>query len=429
MESDFDRFDSEPHNPSRVRISITQASFSEEEDEDKLYKPRVRSDSDSSIDDKEMEKLMEENDSHNNGQLQNGGVSSSGQDDYVGAVEDEEVSKALENGVTLGEDAHLPKESHEFLDSSVGSDESQDGTNGDVSPMKSPAMEMIGDRVLIERDGKFELVDVSEIKAEYFDMLGISDTNNHTASEGTASDLTENNVKNIEEEKPEKKPRPKTTSVDDFHRRTETKRTARDLNRNRSQSAKADRKRNDEYSYIKSAYAMTEQQLEIRKKCKKAKLRRQKEEQEREREEEQRKREDAERAFQAWLHAKIEAARQARSMQPDPGIENEKKEARQKDADSAYSEWLDTKRKQDKAMREMENKRRVDEAAQYAIRDRQLCDEAFRRWLRRKKKEEEAKNAAKKKKKPKLKRKEQPPLNSPKNRYYEYYGYRNNVVL
>ena len=66
-------------------------------------------------------------------------------------------------------------------------------------------------------------------------------------------------------------------------------------------------------------------------------------------------------------------------MQADPGIENEKKEARQKDADSAYSEWLDTKRKQDKAMREMENKRRVDEAAQYAIRDRQLCDEAFRR--------------------------------------------------
>lgn len=55
------------------------------------------------------------------------------------------------------------------------------------------------------------------------------------------------------------------------------------------------------------------------------------------------------------------------------------KEARQKDAVAAYSEWVEMKRKQDKALREMEGKRRADEAAQYAIRDRQLCDEAFRR--------------------------------------------------
>lgn len=119
----------------------------------------------------------------------------------------------------------------------------------------------------------------------------------------------------------------------------------------------------------------------------------------------------------------------ARANQLDPDVDKERKEARQKDAQSAYSEWLHTKRKQDKAVREMEDRRKADEAAQYAIRDRQLCDEAFRSWLKKKKKEENAKNAAKKKKKPKLKRKEQPPLNSPKNRYYEYYGYRNNVVL
>lgn len=72
-------------------------------------------------------------------------------------------------------------------------------------------------------------------------------------------------------------------------------------------------------------------------------------------------------------------ARQARLNQPDPNVEKQRKEARQKDANSAYSEWLELKRKQDKALRDMEHQRRVDEAAQYAIRDRQLCDEAFRR--------------------------------------------------
>lgn len=67
MESDFDRFDSELYNLSRVWILIMQVFFLEEEDEDKLYKFCVRFDLDSSIDDKEMEKLMEENDSYNNG--------------------------------------------------------------------------------------------------------------------------------------------------------------------------------------------------------------------------------------------------------------------------------------------------------------------------------------------------------------------------
>lgn len=422
MEKDFIEDDVNPKNPSTVRIAITQASFSEDDDEEK---PRVRSDSDSSIDEKEMEKLMQENGSNENEQLQNGRVGSSREHGDMRTAEDDEVSKAFENGVSLRESS----ENRVSVDESVESIDSHNGINGD----SLPAMEVIGDRVLIERDGKFELVDVSEIKAEYYDMLGLSaETNGHsenTTSEETPSELLEDNVEYRKDEKPETKPRPKTTSLHDFHRRKEQKRTNRDLNRTRTQSAKALRKQNDEYSYVKSVYAMTEQQLEIRRKCREAKLRRQKEGQEREREEQQRKREDADRAFQAWLYAKIEAAREARANQLDPDVDKERKEARQKDAQSAYSEWLHTKRKQDKAVREMEDRRKADEAAQYAIRDRQLCDEAFRSWLKKKKKEENAKNAAKKKKKPKLKRKEQPPLNSPKNRYYEYYGYRNNVVL
>ena len=72
-------------------------------------------------------------------------------------------------------------------------------------------------------------------------------------------------------------------------------------------------------------------------------------------------------------------AQQARLNQPDPNVEKERKEEKQKDANSAYKEWLELKQKQDKSLRDMEHQRRVDEAAQYAIRDRQLCDEAFRR--------------------------------------------------
>lgn len=47
---------------------------------------------------------------------------------------------------------------------------------------KSPTLEMVGDRVLIERDGKSELVDASEIKAEYVKMLGLDKGNEHCHS-------------------------------------------------------------------------------------------------------------------------------------------------------------------------------------------------------------------------------------------------------
>ena len=85
-------------------------------------------------------------------------------------------------------------------------------------------------------------------------------------------------------------------------------------------------------------------------------------------------------SMQAWLTAKTEEAKEmqrlAKLNQPDPNIAVEKAQA----AQEAYNEWLETKRKQSKANRLLENSRKADEAAQYIIRDRELCDEAFRRW-------------------------------------------------
>lgn len=315
MENDLYEDEVNPNNPSKVRISITRASFSEDEgDLESPEKSRPRADSDSSIDEQEMEKLMQEGDENENEQLHNGeeklnghsGDPSSNDDDNNSrTVDDDEVTKAFENGVTISDAADERSESAgkvgDEQNDSLQSNNKEDSSES--SPTKSPAMEMIGDRVLIERDGKFELVDVSEIKAEYYDMLGIAPENNgeNATSEETGSETSESSVKEIAEDKPEKRPRPKTTSVHELHRRNEKKRTAKGVDRTRSQSAKALRQRSDEYAHIKSDYAMTEQQLEIRRKCKEAKLRRQKEEQEREREEQQRKREDADRAFQVSI--------------------------------------------------------------------------------------------------------------------------------
>lgn len=320
MENEFVEDDANPNNPNRVRISITRASFSEDDSdiESPEESTRPRADSDSSINEQEMERMMKEEEQNENEQLNKGEKleehnDATSNNNVVKDSEDEQVSKAFENGVTLQDEAD---EASSERSESVGKvndepDESAQISNKEdssvSSPAKSPTMEMIGDRVLIERDGKFELVDVSEIKAEYYELLGITPEANgvNNGSEGKSSEATENDGEEIPEEKPASRPRPKTTSVQEQHRRNEKKRNTRSVDRTRSQSAKAIRQRNDDYAHIRSEYAMTEQQLEIRRKCREAKLRRQKEEEEREREEQQRKKEDAERAFQVRVFEKL----------------------------------------------------------------------------------------------------------------------------
>ena len=83
--------------------------------------------------------------------------------------------------------------------------------------------------------------------------------------------------------------------------------------------------------------------------------------------------------FKAWLNAKKEEAKERHQEEerrkPDPSIQKE----RLSSAKSAYGKWLEEKRTQTKLEQRYEKSRQEDEAAQYLIRDRGLCDEAFQR--------------------------------------------------
>ena len=156
--------------------------------------------------------------------------------------------------------------------------------------------EIVGDRVLVEKDGKFELVDANEIKAEYFEMLGIKPEESggdvKTTKEPTA---TSSEVKVRE--------RPKTTPA----RGNRYGEAPPPQRFKRVQSSWGGRRRNDEFGNIRSAYGLTDKQLEIKRKREEAIARRKKEEEEMAREEERRKREDAERAFQVSSHQTVGA--------------------------------------------------------------------------------------------------------------------------
>lgn len=271
---------------SGVRISITRASLSEDEGDFGKSTSLQRGDEDNpSSDEEEVEKILREEEEKE--QLVEGEEeptnSTTGKNNSSSAsttAEEEGVSRAFENSVSI----------------------SEDGTSGEKEDInetlrQSSQIEVVGDRVLIERDGKFELVDVNEIKAEYFEMLGISPEKSEPTSE--PSDNTSVEVSECDKDKsPERKTRPKTTSLHELLRRNEIKATPA---KNRSKSAKT-RSRKDEFAHLKSPYGMTEQQIEIKRKREEAIARRKKEEEERRREEARRKREDAERAFQVSFH-------------------------------------------------------------------------------------------------------------------------------
>jgi hypothetical protein len=70
-----------------------------------------------------------------------------------------------------------------------------------------------------------------------------------------------------------------------------------------------------------------------------------------------------------------ERKREEAQNKPDQTLQ----ERKLSEAQQAYEEWLFSKRQQNKVAREYEERRRSEEASQFLIRDRQLCDEAFRR--------------------------------------------------
>jgi len=443
-------------NKSGVSIEITNPSDSEgseyDSDFDELTEANIdrsngnyeaeHSDN-SNFDEEELDRVltgmeMEEKEAAQNEDGEQKAQETDSEVKQDGGDEVEAVSSAIENDLKLEQEEEKPAKDGEDIGASDEEDKDKDSG-------VAVSAEIVGDRVLIERGGKFELVDVNEVKAEYFEMLGIKPEKVNNVSTGSAASDEKPSQNTTAEERKDEKPaesvesreksprnstRPKTTSSAESRRKTNS--SSRRDDYSRAQSAQQ-RHPNPEFSHIKSRYGMTEQQLEIKRRREEAIARRKKEEEEREREENERKRDDAERAFQAWLNAKNEEMKEFRKEQAKNRPDPKEKEEREKEAIKAYEHWRQAKRQQQKQLQQYEESRLMEEAESFVVRDRVLCEEAFRRWLKKKNKDLRTKRVAQKKvekmKKRRRKKKEQIPVNSDSIKYVEYYGYRNTVVL
>ncbi|XP_019647757.1 PREDICTED: coiled-coil domain-containing protein 181-like isoform X1 [Branchiostoma belcheri] len=355
----------------------------------------------------------------------------------------ENVAEDVKDKLTLSESESNSTENN--AEATTADDSGKGEENGD------------GERVLVEREGKFELVHVSELQGEEekiqqsFAPVTTAE-NNDTTQDNDNTDEADNDSSSTQRSqetnellpRPPDKPRPATAAG-------VSRRPAKVSTPQRAQSASYTR---EEYVKRSSPYGLSDTQKKLMKERQKAIAERKRLEEERMKEEEQRRREEAEGAFQAWLSQKREqhrrekeelrrkkqleqadqhgVSRDGKQSVPPGGSEGTDED--DDDPQEAYQEWLKAKRDQRKKEREIEEQRKREQEEGFYLRAREDCDKAYKQWLRRKNKEIQEEKMATKKKKKRLKSSERKSRKSQELsqairqaqafRYVDYYGYR-----
>ncbi|XP_067946709.1 coiled-coil domain-containing protein 181-like isoform X2 [Watersipora subatra] len=235
---------------------------------------------------------------------------------------------------------------------------------------RAPGSESKDEKMLIELNGKFELVSVKELQA-----MGYPLPETLTTSASCS---------------------PATPESYSYHARTNRPasfggaRSASPVPRRekkRAQSATTTRPANQrqdwDISHYVSPYALSPEQKEYKERREKVIKEREKTEQQRKKEEERRKQEEAESAFQWWLETK----EQQRQKQLN-GEEDE--EARKKENVKAFDKWCEAKKDQQKKERLLKNREQKERDDAYFIRSRDECEQAFKKWLRNKRKDQQS---------------------------------------
>ncbi|XP_041912733.1 coiled-coil domain-containing protein 181 isoform X2 [Alosa sapidissima] len=269
-------------------------------------------------------------------------------------------------------------------------------------------------RVLVEKDGKFDLVSLKEVESlgllpplHLPSVSNIGDNNNlpvqisprktNSASVSNAKSPTSSprpnagfslslGVEHLHTPKPPPKPRHRPNSASHMVRRVSKEGTKR-----RVQSASS--------APIHATFTLTPQQKEhlLRLQQKREKLAKEHslaQEEQRKREEEEQKKQENELAFQAWLMRKREQLQEDRRLQRAQEMEKMNFTRDQCDPQEAFKQWLQRKHEQQAQERQLEEMKKMELESRYYLHDREQCEKAFKQWLKRKRAEKRAEQQA-----------------------------------
>ncbi|XP_056460019.1 coiled-coil domain-containing protein 181 [Gadus chalcogrammus] len=256
-------------------------------------------------------------------------------------------------------------------------------------------------RVLVEKDGKFDLVSLKEVEshgllpplAKHSRDNGprssprpaeASPERHKTRSSSSSSSfrsVTHQSVEHLRAPRPPSQPRGRPSSASRGVRGS-LKQGAR----RRVQSAAG--------SPSRATCTASPLQKEALQKAQQRRERLAREAEQRKQEEEEQKRQDNELAFRAWLKRKGEQVRAERRVHRAQEMERQNGCRVPVDGEQAFRFWLRRKQEQQLRERELEDMRRMEEEGGYVLHNRQECEQAFKEWLKQKRAEKRAEQRA-----------------------------------
>ncbi|XP_006112275.1 coiled-coil domain-containing protein 181 [Pelodiscus sinensis] len=259
-------------------------------------------------------------------------------------------------------------------------------------------------KILVEKDGKFELLSLRDIESHgFFPPISVSFTDietqsispkfSHSIIFGTPSLTKEeplvqpgvNSCFPIGEEficfpKPPSNPKYRPTSAINTARSMGMGRTPR-----RVQSAIA--------PWRNSTYSLSPRQKELQKQMQKRKEKLRKEEEAQKRQQEEEKKRENDMVFRAWLQKKKEQVQEEKRIQRAKELEGSNSRQENRDPEEAFRLWLKKKHQEQMKEKQMEILRRQEECLYFLPRTEER-DRAFKQWLKRKREEKRAEELA-----------------------------------
>ncbi|NXC17366.1 CC181 protein, partial [Corythaeola cristata] len=273
-----------------------------------------------------------------------------------------------------------------------------------LSPCAGKDEEKKDGKILVEKDGKFELLSLRDIESQGFlPAISVSFTDletqhtspkpSHYDSFGTVSQMKEipperpgarsfspGGEECVHFPKPPSNPKRRPNSAINATRGLGKRKTPQ-----RTQSANV--------PVRSSTYCLSPRQKELRKQLEQRKEKLRKEEEERKREQEEQKRRENEMVFKAWLQKKKEQVQEEKRIRRAKELEDLNSKERNRNPEEAFKLWLKKKHQEHMKEKQIEILRRQAEGIALFPRTEE-CNRAFKEWLKRKREEKRAEELA-----------------------------------
>ncbi|XP_041647013.1 coiled-coil domain-containing protein 181 [Cheilinus undulatus] len=253
-------------------------------------------------------------------------------------------------------------------------------------------------RVLVEKDGKFDLVSLKEVESQgLLPPIANSDharsptqtessgrSPKSSSSPGVISSPLQHSRDPPHAPRPPAQPRNRPSSVSHSQRGGSQRNSSN--NKRRVQSATG--------TPCQATYTLSPQQKELVQRIQERKAKLAREAEQRKREEEELKRQENELAFKAWMLRKREQLHEEKRIHKAQEMERMSSKRESYDPEESFRSWLQRKQEQQQKEKQLQEMKKLEEDSGYLLRSREECERAFKVWLKRKRVEKRAEQQA-----------------------------------